>query len=217
MMPVHPWHTQLALPRLQHPFGPANAMPVDPLAQLAREARDGDVESQRRLFEAVAPALLPPLRMILGPNHADIEDALQDALIGLLRGLASFRGESSVLHFARRVATKRAIDLRRRDRTTSRKLEQARHLEVPPPPTPREAMAAERRRRRLRELLDDLPEPQAITLAMRVVLGHSIDEIAEATGVPFNTVRSRLRLAKEALRARIETDPALGELLEEKS
>jgi RNA polymerase sigma-70 factor (ECF subfamily) len=192
-------------------------MAVDPLAQLAREARDGDVDSQRRLFEAVAPALLPPLRMILGPNHADIEDALQDALVGLLHGLASFRGESSVLHFARRVATRRAIDLRRRDRTISRKLEQARHVDVPAPPTPREAMAAERRRRHLRELLDDLPEPQAITLAMRVVLGHSIDEIAEATGVPFNTVRSRLRLAKEALRERIETDPALGELLEEKS
>jgi RNA polymerase sigma-70 factor (ECF subfamily) len=191
-------------------------MPVDPLAELARRAREGDIQSQRRLLEAIAPALLRLLRMLLGPSHADLEDVLQDALIGVLQGLASFRGDSSVLHFARRVATKRAIDRRRRDRTTLRKLEHARHLDAPGPPTPRELTAADRRRRHLRDLLDDLPEPQAIALAMRAVLGHSIEEIAKATGVPINTVRSRLRLAKEALRGRIETDPALSELLEEK-
>ncbi len=215
MMRVDPWYRRLALAKLPQPLG-LDPMPVDPLAQLAREARDGNVLSQRRLFEAVAPALLPPLRMILGPNHADLEDVLQDALIGLLHGLASFRGESSVLHFARRIATKRAIDQRRRERTTSRKLDQARQIDVPLPSTPRETMAAARRRGHLRDLLDELPEPQALALAMRAVLGHSIDEIAEATGTPVNTVRSRLRLAKEALRSRIETDPALGELLEEK-
>ena len=34
----------------------------------------------------------------------------------------------------------------------------------------------------------------------------------ERGGAPINTVRSRLRLAKEALRSRIESDPALAEL-----
>jgi RNA polymerase sigma-70 factor (ECF subfamily) len=76
---------------------------------------------------------------------------------------------------------------------------------------------ADRRRRHLRDLLAELPEAQSETLAMRAVLGHSIDEIAEALDVPINTVRSRLRLAKAALRERIETDPSLGELLEETS
>jgi RNA polymerase sigma-70 factor (ECF subfamily) len=32
-------------------------------------------------------------------------------------------------------------------------------------------------------------------------------------GVPLNTVRSRVRLAKEALRRRIDADPALREIL----
>jgi RNA polymerase sigma-70 factor (ECF subfamily) len=215
-MRVDPWQARLALSGLPLPVD-ASEMSADPLAQLAREAQNGDPDAQRRLFVAVAPALLPPLRMILGPDHRDLEDVLQDALIGLLHGLSSFRGESTVLHFARSVATKRAIDVRRRERTTSRKLEHVRQLDVPGPPTPRETIVAERRRRHLRELLDELPEAQAVALAMRVVLGHSIDEIAKATGVPFNTVRSRLRLAKEALRRRIETDVSLGELLEEKS
>jgi RNA polymerase sigma factor (sigma-70 family) len=195
----------------------ASEMPFDPLAEIARRAQRGDVEAQRRMFVAVAPALLPPLRMVLGPHHPDLEDVLQEALLALLRGLARFRGESSILHFARRVATKRALDVRRRERTTGRKLEHARQIHWPGPPTPREVVIADRRRRHLRDLLAELPEAQSEALAMRAVLGHSIDEIAEALDVPINTVRSRLRVAKAALRERIETDPALGELLEETS
>jgi RNA polymerase sigma-70 factor (ECF subfamily) len=40
-----------------------------------------------------------------------------------------------------------------------------------------------------------------------------MQEVADATGAPINTVRSRVRLAKEALRRRIEEDPTLAELL----
>ena len=49
---------------------------------------------------------------------------------------------------------------------------------------------------------------------LRVVMGFSLAEVAEATGAPINTVRSRVRLSKEALRRRIEEDPALAETLE---
>jgi RNA polymerase sigma-70 factor (ECF subfamily) len=39
--------------------------------------------------------------------------------------------------------------------------------------------------------------------------------VARASGAPVNTVRSRVRLAKEALRARIAAQPALSELRDE--
>ena len=58
----------------------------------------------------------------------------------------------------------------------------------------------------MRELLAAIPTEQGETLAMRVVLGWSLEEIAAHTRVPVNTVRSRLRLAKEAMRRRIEAD-----------
>ena len=60
----------------------------------------------------------------------------------------------------------------------------------------------------------ELPDRAQTALALRVVLGLSLGEVAAATHVPLNTVRSRIRLAKEALMARIEADPALLELLE---
>ena len=45
-------------------------------------------------------------------------------------------------------------------------------------------------------------------------LGYSLDEVATTTATPLNTVKSRLRLAKRALRRRIESDPLLVEELE---
>jgi RNA polymerase sigma factor (sigma-70 family) len=65
----------------------------------------------------------------------------------------------------------------------------------------------------LRDLLADLPAEQGETLAMRIVLGYSLEEVAKTTGVPVNTVRSRVRLAKERLKARIEADPTLMDVL----
>jgi len=49
-------------------------------------------------------------------------------------------------------------------------------------------------------LLDDLNEAQAKALLMHIMLGHSLDEIATMTGVSVNTVKTRLRLAKDRLR-----------------
>ena len=75
-------------------------------------------------------------------------------------------------------------------------------------------VGAERRRVVVRDLISQLPPEQAQTLAMRIALGFSLSEVAEATGVPLNTVRSRIRLAKEALRKRVDADPQLQHLLE---
>jgi DNA-directed RNA polymerase specialized sigma24 family protein len=50
---------------------------------------------------------------------------------------------------------------------------------------------------------------------MRIVLGCSIDEVAAATGVPPNTVRSRMRRAREVLQAKLDANPKLAGLLAE--
>jgi RNA polymerase sigma-70 factor (ECF subfamily) len=66
----------------------------------------------------------------------------------------------------------------------------------------------------VRELLDELPEEQAEALAMRFMLGSSLEEVAQASGVPVNTVRSRVRLAKDAILKRLAGEPELLAALE---
>lgn len=177
-------------------------------------AVEGDVAAIREILEAVAPRVHAVARRVLGPGDPDTEDVTQEALIALVRALPSFRGEGTVAAFAARIGVRTAVASRNRRR---RRAERRRALEREPTPARvegAEPSPSSRRLRILRELLEDLPAGQGETLALRVVLGCSLAEIAESTEVPLNTVRSRLRLAKEAMRRRIEADPALARALD---
>jgi RNA polymerase sigma-70 factor (ECF subfamily) len=66
----------------------------------------------------------------------------------------------------------------------------------------------------VRAICDDLPEPLAEVFILHVLLGHTLPEVAEISGAPVDTVKSRLRTAKERFRARAARDPALRGLFE---
>jgi RNA polymerase sigma factor (sigma-70 family) len=181
------------------------------LMGLAARASAGDDGAARQLLMSVRPAMTRTISAVLGPQHAELEEVAHESPIGFLRALAAFRGECHPAGYASRIALHTALRARRRA-----KLERARSDEIarlsPPEESsslPSEEAASERRRSVMRDLLEDLPPEQAETLALRVVLGWSLEEVALATGAPVNTVRSRVRLAKEALRRRIEADPHL--------
>ncbi len=186
----------------------------DLLLALAAAAAEGDRTATRMLVEALAPRMLGVARGILGPSHPDVEDAAQESLLAVLNALPAFRGDCGVIHYATRIGVRSCMALKRRGRREPIAVEDPAGSPGARTVTQGEPVVVARRRAEIRELLDTLPEPQAETLALRVVLGLSMQEVATSTGVPLNTVRSRLRLAKEALRRRIEADPALAELLE---
>jgi RNA polymerase sigma-70 factor (ECF subfamily) len=160
----------------------------------------------------LAPALLAVLRALHGASSPELGDLLQESLVAVLGALPRFRGEASVLHFARQITVKRALDARRRARTIANLAEAVAREAAPYVEAPPDEVVSARLRAALRRLMGELPDEQAEALAMRVVLGHSVAEISSASSVPLNTVRSRLLLAKKALRARIVGDPALREL-----
>ena len=189
----------------------------DPLETLARSAARGDRRAQRTLFVTLGPLLLGTVRSVLGAGHPDVEDVLQEVLVALHGALPSFRGECRTSHFAGRVALHTAMNARRRAGY------RARYTPSTPPeelvehpvdgPSPAEARRAAERREALLRLVDTLPPAQAEVLALHVVLGYSVDETADATGAPRDTVRSRLRAALASLRQRVESDAALLEIL----
>jgi RNA polymerase sigma-70 factor (ECF subfamily) len=186
-------------------------------AAIVAAAQAGDPVAVEELLAMLGPSLLRAVRALMGPSHPDLEDVVQDVLIAVVDALPSFRGDCSLLHFAIRIATRRTTTARRRSRSVLGWLEafwrKQEPLE-PGAPSPGEETLADRRRVLLRALLGEIPEAQAEALALRVALGHSIDEVAVITRAPINTVRSRLRLAKDALRTRIAADPRWAELWE---
>jgi RNA polymerase sigma-70 factor (ECF subfamily) len=193
--------------------GPRTA---DDLAAVVDAARGGSEGAVRTLVSAVGPAILKTLRRVLGAHHPELEDAAQESVFAFVTALSGFRGECSALHFACRIAVLTALKRRRGEPPRASALPEDDEADAPALPSgtsPLDALVSARRRVVLRELLRELPEPQAEALALHLVLGHSIEEVAAAVGAPGNTVRSRIRLGKEALRARIAADQRLAELL----
>ncbi len=193
----------------------------DGLAPLARAAAD-DPDAAATLVGSLAGGMLRIVRKVLGRRHPDVDDVTQDAVIALLTALMTFRGECSVEHFANRVALLTALAARRRSMTRARTVEPetdafdeiaADSVEAGEHASPLAGTVAARRRLLVRQLLDELPDVIAEALASHFILGYTVDEIAAASSVPANTVWSRLRLGKQALRRKLERDAELAEML----
>lgn len=168
-------------------------------------------DDPRRVLEEVAPKVLRTCRGVLGPEAADVDDAVQETLVALLHALPAWRGEGSVSHYACRIAVRVSLRLREKARARGSVAAAAaaeRELHVERGSGGDAQLVAV-----LRGLLDALPPEQAETLVLRFVLDHSPAEIAASMGVPVNTVRSRVRLGRELLLRRIGADPRLTELL----
>jgi RNA polymerase sigma-70 factor (ECF subfamily) len=197
----------------------AEERPVDEHALLVQKSRAGDPQALRTLLTAVGPAMVQVIRRVLGGGNPDLEDVFQEAAFGFVEALASFRGECTTLHFACRVAVLSAMASRRRQQIRGRYGVESSAEEViaasPDGGPSVEALAlAARRRALLRRLVEDLAEPQAEVLLLHCAAGFTLEEVARASGVPLETARSRLRLAKAALRARIEEEGLAVELSE---
>ena len=196
------------------PPSPANEVP-DPLRALARAAAAGQREATVRLMSLVAPPVTAAIRALLGSAHPELEDAVQESLLAIASSLERFRGDSSFLHYARRIAVRTALAQRRARAHGLQRLAEAWADAAVSRPAQPETLPLEREQRvaLLAGLLDELPEGQAECLAYRVLLEYSLPQIAREIGIPVNTVRSRVRLARNHLRDRILGDPALAESL----
>ncbi len=200
---------------------PRRPEPPDALAALAKAAAAGDRAAVRTFLVTVGPHLLRVVRRVLGVNHPEVDDVAQESAFAVMDALPRRRGESTVLHFVCRVAVLTAMNVRRREATRKRHSRQEHELEVEQLsgtlPAPDAGLSAQGSADLVRELLDSLPLQQAEVLALHCVLGYTVPEIAESANLPVETVRSRLRVAKQAVRERVLADPRLAKIARESS
>jgi RNA polymerase sigma-70 factor (ECF subfamily) len=169
------------------------------LDSLARAALGRESEAVNRFLLAIAPAVRRACRSVMGAQHTDLEDTIQDCYIDVMRGLPSYRFEARLIGFVSKIAVRRALVSRRRSVARVRHLQLLEDLHDHAPVV--EASVGEIERAEvIRDLIRRLRPIQAETLVLRAVLGFSMEEIAEVTEVPVNTVKTRLRLGKNALR-----------------
>lgn len=163
--------------------------------ELVREARAGDGSAFGELVRRHQARVLGLCAaMLRDPGRA--EDAAQDVFLKAYRSLGAFRGESSFATWLHRIAANRCLDLLRAEsRREALPLEAA---EARPAPSP-----DSEGRDLLERALAALPPDYRLILVLREVQGLSYEEAAEAMECSLDSVKARLRRAREALEERL--------------
>ena len=180
----------------------------------------GDREAYRRLVEREAPALVRACHRVLG-DHAEAEDAAQEAFVTAFRSLSSWRGDGPFGAWLTRIGVRIALRQAGRRRTVAwRSPAGVRASEESPSAADRaaerDALAAApmtdpailslraERATEVRTAVATLPEPYREVVALRFFGEASLEEIAQETGRPLGTVKTHLHRGLARLRSSME-------------
>lgn len=133
-------------------------------------------------------------------DRSDAEDATQQALIAIVRGIAGFDGRSAVSTWIHRVTVNACLDEIRRRGRRPEPVEISAVSEAPSTPEPDHAVSVVDRAV-IDEAMKRLAADFRAAVVLRDVCGLDYDEIAEVLEVPGGTVRSRISRGRRELRA----------------
>lgn len=119
-------------------------------------------------------------------NDADADDAAQDAVISIARGLTSFDGHSQFGTWAYRVTVNSCLDELRRRKRRPQPLEDAALERVQSPPATSDAKVD------VDAALMRVPTEFRAAVVLRDLCGLDYAEIATVLQIPPGTVRSRI-------------------------
>ncbi|MYA00073.1 MAG: RNA polymerase sigma factor [Acidimicrobiaceae bacterium] len=166
-------------------------------ARLTRAAQAGDRRALEQLLRLHHDQIHAICRRLAG-NDADGQDATQEALIAIVRGLPHFHGKAKFSTWAYRVATNAALDeLRRRSRRPAAAvIEASDRLAATATADDSTAVVA---RLDFEAALAQLPEGFRASVVLRDVAGCDYAEIASILQIPAGTVRSRIARGRARL------------------
>jgi RNA polymerase sigma-70 factor (ECF subfamily) len=192
--------------RRPQPSGPA---PVEASGddQLVRAAQSGDGAALEALLRSQLDRVHGICRRMCG-NDADAEDATQEALISVVKGLPAFDGRSAFSTWVHRVTTNACLDQLRRaarrpqvagrvDATPSEPDGRSRSIDPADPEPGVEDRLPDRLA--IDAALGSLPEEFRIVVVLRDHVGLDYAEIAATLDLPPGTVRSRISRGRARL------------------
>jgi RNA polymerase sigma-70 factor, ECF subfamily len=167
--------------------------------------RRGDARAFEVIFERHSGVAFSLAYRMCGQRSL-AEDVIQEAFLSLWRTGARYeRGRGSVRSWVLAIVHNRAVDALRsgaRARVGSTEAGAADQLEAP---VRTEVEVARRdEARSIREALDGLPPEQSRVIELAYFAGFTHTEIAQMLETPIGTVKGRMRLGLEKLRASLD-------------
>jgi len=156
----------------------------------------GDRQAARTLYDLHVRRVYRVVFRLVG-DAEQAEECTQDTFVKAFGQLDRFRGDSSLSTWLHAIAVSMGLSaLRRRKRRFQREtdLDDAAHLSSADPAGEPDL------RDRLRQAIDGLPEKLRVTVVLHDIEGFTHAEIAELTGVPEGTCKTRLMGGRAKLR-----------------
>lgn len=189
--------------------------------ELARRLAADDHDAFRVVMRRHNQRLFRVARAIL-KDDAEAEDALQDAYLLAYRGIGGFRGDAKLSTWLVRIVANEAIArVRKRGRSADViRLDGDILQDVPEDDMhddeavrPEQSAVRAETRQLLEAKIDELPETFRAVFVLRAIEELSVEETAQALGIPEGTVRTRFFRAKSLLREGLskEIDLAYGD------
>jgi RNA polymerase sigma-70 factor (ECF subfamily) len=173
--------------------------------------RLGDQEIYEEVLQEMLPALY---RLAYGITQDSMEaqDAVQDALVSMVRRLGDFQERSSLATWLYRITVNASLDKLRSRRRRGETIpieeflplftEEGRYAQevVDWSEAPLERLLSSEAAERIRQAIASLPEEQRVVLVMKDVEDFSLSEISRTLELSLPAVKSRLHRARLALR-----------------
>jgi RNA polymerase sigma-70 factor (ECF subfamily) len=163
-------------------------------------AQQGDRRSFEMIYEAYFSFASHVAYRIVS-NREDAEEVVQETFLNIYRNLVRFEFRSSLKTWIYRITINTALNFVKKHAKHRRQTPYIESFSGAQEPDAVKLMETAEEEGRIQQLLSALsPDHRAVTV-LRSVQGLSYQEIAETLAIPINTVRSRIKRAREALLA----------------
>ncbi|WP_069109764.1 RNA polymerase sigma factor [Jiangella alba] len=208
---------------------PPPALPPDP--ELAGLLVAGDESAFAQVVEAWSPGMVRLARVYVSTDDSAAE-VVQEAWLGVVRGIATFAGRSSLRTWVYRIVANTAQRRGGREARTvpasavggdgsDPTVDPARfappghphagHWQRPPSPWPEQALLAAEVRAEVAAAVAGLPARQRVVITLRDVHGYDAAEVCSILDISAANQRVLLHRARAAVRACLERYLADGE------
>lgn len=166
-----------------------------------QKAASGDMEAFEEIYKTFSSSVYA-ITLNITRNRQDAQDATQEVFVRVFRSLKGFRFGSSFGTWLYRIATNTAINTyhnRSRHRKNMVNIDEVGELALQKTDMPEAPAKEQIKESKISGMLDHLTPEHRACIILREVEGFDYRQMSEALGIPLNTVRSRLKRAREAL------------------
>jgi len=170
--------------------------------EVLTQAAQGDLKAFETIYKEASSFVYNVAFRVVG-NKQDAEEVTQEVLLTVYHKLKTFRFESSFKTWVYRITANHAINMAKKNsKTRDKTTVYDEHVEpVGVSSQVNNKAEKEYNDKVIEELLNAINPDQRACVVLRNIQGLSYEEVAQSLNININTVRSRLKRAREKLLA----------------